>query len=202
MFGGTSGTKAEQEYYTAFQEKYAGIANAQKSWVQEVVKTKQLRLVSGMIAYWPDAKRQGSGWVTNTPQIYNLPVQSLATAEIIPIAVTKLWHDLKANKMQSFLCNTVHDSGIAEIHPEEVLEFQDLSVRAFSEFVYKYLETVYNIQFNVPLGAGLKIGKHWGEADYDLADYIYKNGTFQDVAENDDGELKYVPTLPEYEKVA
>lgn len=201
LFGGTSGTDAEQEYYKAFQEKYKGIANAQKSWVQEVVRTKSLRLVSGLIAYWPDAKRQGSGWVTNTPQIYNLPVQSLATAEIIPIAVTKLWHDLKKHNMQSFLVNTVHDSAIAEIHPDEVLEFQDLSVRAFSDFVYKYLETVYNIQFNVPLGAGLKIGKHWGEADHELADKIYQSGTFQDCSENDKGELKYVPDLPEYKKV-
>ncbi|MCW8887893.1 MAG: DNA polymerase [Gammaproteobacteria bacterium] len=201
LFGGLSGTEAEQEYYKAFQKKYAGIAETQEGWVREVVRTKQLRLASGLIAYWPDAKRTPSGWVTNTPQIYNLPVQSLATAEIIPIAVTKLWHDLKANKMESFLCNTVHDSAISEIKPEEVLQFQDISVRAFSDFVYKYLETVYNIQFNVPLGAGLKIGYHWGEGDEEVAKYIQENGTFREVCEYDKGELKYVPPLPNYEEV-
>lgn len=201
LFGGLSGTDAEQEYYRAFQEKYKGIADTQKGWVNEVVRTKQLRLASGLIAYWPDAKRQGSGWVTNTPQIYNLPVQSLATAEIIPIAVTKLWHDLKRNNMESFLCNTVHDSAIAEVHPDEVLQFQDLAVRAFSGFVYKYLKTVYNIQFNVPLGAGLKIGYHWGEGDEEVAKYIQENGTFKEVCEYDKAELKYVPPLPNQEVI-
>jgi len=197
LFGGLSGTDAEQEYYKAFQEKYNGIASTQESWVREVVRTKQLVLASGLIAYWPDAKRTPSGWVTNTPQIYNLPVQSLATAEIIPIAVTKLWHDLKSNNMRSFLCNTIHDSAISEVHPDEVLQFQDLSVRAFSEFVYKYLKTVYNICFNVPLGAGLKLGKNWGEGDEEIAKYVMENGTFKDVCEYDKGELKYVPPLPQ-----
>lgn len=201
LFSGTSGTEAEKQYYEAFKKKYNGIAKTQEGWVNEVARTKQLRIASGLIVYWPDAKRTQTGWVNNSTQIYNLPIQSLATAEIIPIAVTKLWHDLKKHNMKSFLVNTVHDSAIAEIHPDEVLEFQDISVRAFSEFVYKYLETVYNIQFNVPLGAGLKIGKHWGEADHELAEHIYNNGTFKDVAENDDGELKYVPALPEYQKV-
>lgn len=201
LFSGTSGTEAEKEYYEAFKKKYNGIAKTQEGWVNEVAKTKQLRIASGLIVYWPDAKRTPTGWVNNSTQIYNLPIQSLATAEIIPIAITKLWHDLKDNNMESFLCNTVHDSGIAEIKPSEVLQFQDISVRAFSEFVYKYLETVYNIQFNVPLGAGLKIGYHWGEGDEEVARYIQENGTFKDVCEYDKAELKYVPALPKYQEV-
>ena len=163
LYGGQSGTKAEKAYYTAFRLKYPGIAAAQEAWKRTVLLHKKLRTCTGLTFYWPDTTQDRSGYITNSTAICNYPVQSLATADIIPIAVTYLWRAMRAHGMKSFLVNTVHDSAVAELHPDEVELFKSLSVKAFTEDVYRYLKEVYNIEFNFPLGVGCKIGTHWGE---------------------------------------
>lgn len=162
LYGGQSGTKAQQAYYKAFRERYKGITETQNKWITTVLATKQLTIPSGLTFYWPNTKLEGD-YITNTPSICNYPVQSYATADIIPIAVTRLWHDMKSNNMKSFLINTVHDSAIAELHPEEEELFSKLAFNAFTSYVYYYLHTVYNDDFTVPLGAELKIGSHWSK---------------------------------------
>lgn len=165
LYGGQSGTKAEQTYYRAFRKKYPGIAKAQLDWQYEVVRTGRLRLASGLYLYFPGTKIMQDGYITNSTQICNYPVQSLATAEITLIAITKLWHDIRRAGMRSFMVNTVHDSVVLEIPPEERELLQELAVKAFTEYVYKYLWEVYKVKFNIPLGLGMKVGEHWAEGD-------------------------------------
>lgn len=173
LYGGTSGTHAERTYYDAFRGKYRGIYQTQRGWVDSVLRSTT-RSVSrtdsgvlntpwGLRFYWPDTRVERSGYTTNTSSIFNYPVQSLATAEIIPIAVVYFWHLIKANEARMLLVNTVHDSIICEIPPEERELFKELVVYSLCDSVYKYLDNVYNLQFNVPLGAGIKIGTYWGE---------------------------------------
>lgn len=163
LYGGSSGTKAEQAYYEAFKIKYSGVAAEQQSWLDEVLRTKKLRLASGLIMYWPTTTLQASGYITNREQICNAPVQSLATAEMMPVAITYMWHRMKAAGMQSFLVNTIHDSAIAEIHPEERELFTEVGVQAFTSDSYEYFKVMYDLDWDVPMGAGIKMGKHWGE---------------------------------------
>ena len=163
LYGGESGTKAEQAYYAAFKAKYQGVAKAQEQWKSEVLRTKQLRVASGLIFHWPDTRVTGTGYITNSTSICNYPVQSLATAEIIPIAVVYMWHTIKLQGLQSFMVNTIHDSVISEIHPDEVQQMKDIGEDCFTTKVYHYLEKVYGIRFNVPLGTGFKAGEHWSE---------------------------------------
>lgn len=196
LFGGKSGSPAQREYYKAFQEKYKKISTTQHEWLMEALTHKKRRLESGLITYWPECKRTRTGYVEGTTQVYNLPIQSLATAEIIPVAVTALWLELKRRGLKSFVTNTIHDSAILEIHPDEVLEVQDIAVKAFTETVYEYLYKVYNLKFNIPLGAGLKIGDNWSEADLELSKFVYSNGTYRNCVNDDGGELKYTPECP------
>ena len=132
LYGGRSGTPREQKYYKAFREKYPDITRTQDQWIGKVISDKELQIESGLIFYWPDTHVRADGWVTNTPSICNYPVQSFATAEIIPIAVTFLWHRLRDAKMRSFLVNTIHDSAIAEVPPEEAEKYEELSTQAFT----------------------------------------------------------------------
>lgn len=165
LYGGSSGTKAEQEYYSAFKEKYPGITGAQQRWIDEVVVSKQLTTVTGFKFYWPDTTIQRSGYVTNTTSICNYPVQSFATADIIPIAVTYQWHRMKAQGLESFLVNTIHDSSIAEINPNEGELCEEIAVKAYTTDVYSYLDQVFGIDFNIQLGVGIKVSKNWGEGE-------------------------------------
>lgn len=164
LYGGMSGTKRQQAYYAAFRARYSELAETQKGWTYEVLEKKSLKLPWGMEFFWPDTAIKSGGYITNTQDIYNYPIQSLATAEIIPIAVVYLWHRLKEANAKSFLVNTIHDSAICEIHPDERELFKELAVKAFTLDVFRYLRSVYNIVFDVPLGVGMKIGEHWGES--------------------------------------
>lgn len=168
LYGGTSGTKAQKEYYKWFRERYSDCYSRQTGWVYDVLKRKCLVLPWGMTFYWPDTKQERSGYITNTNSIFNYPVQSLATAEIIPIAVVYFWHYLHSLKCQMFLINTVHDSLEVELPPEERELFQEIATECLTSRVYEYLDTVYHMQFNVPLGCGIKVGDHWGEGNEEI----------------------------------
>lgn len=171
LFGGQSGTKAQQKYYKAFREKYRDITSTQQGWIDEVLRTKALETITGLKFYWPDTRMDRSGYVTNTTSISNYPIQSFATADIIPIVVVYQWHRMKAAGMESFLVNTIHDSTITEVHPEETALYREIVIQAFTEDLVRYLDNVYNIQFNVPLGVGLKIADNWGEGDEEVYEY-------------------------------
>ena len=163
LYGGTSGTTAQQRYNKAFKEKYADITRTQQGWVDEVLRTKQLKTCTGLVFYWPTTTMMRSGYVVNNERIHNYPVQSFATADIIPVALVYQWHMMKASSMDSFIINTIHDSSITEVHPKENELYKEIVVKAFTEKVIDYLDTVYNIQFNVPLGTGVKLSSNWGE---------------------------------------
>jgi hypothetical protein len=70
---------------------------------------------------------------------------------------------MKQAEMQSFLVNTIHDSAISEIHPEERELFVEVGVQAFTTDSYVYFKTMYDLDWDVPMGAGIKMGAHWGE---------------------------------------
>lgn len=162
LYGGNSGSKDQKRYYKAFRERYKDTYNTQVDWTYKVLQEKQLRIQSGLIFYWPDTKMSQSGYISNTASIFNYPVQSFATADIIPISLVYLWHLMRTESLSSFIVNTVHDSVIAEIHPDEAEVFNGLCKRAFTSDVFMYLSKVYGIDFICPLGVEVKIGSHWG----------------------------------------
>lgn len=176
LYGGMSGTAEERAYYRFFQEKYNGIYKTQEGWSYIVLRDKLLTTEWGLKFYWPDTKleissRGGKGYIKNRTSIFNYPVQSFATAEIIPIALVYTWHYFRALGLKGFLVNTVHDSVIAEIPPEEEEIFRDICEYTFTELVFGYLSRVYNVRFTVPLGTETKVGTHWSkgtERKYDL----------------------------------
>ncbi len=164
LFGGQMGTKQEMAYYKWFGEHYSGISKAQQGWIDKCQRTKEVEMIHGFKFFFPDCHMSNSGYVNNSTNIKNYPVQHFATAEIIPIAVVYMWHAMK--NMESFLVNTIHDSVISEVHPDEHLAFRDYSLHAFTTCVYHYLKEVYGVEFNVPLGIGVKIGDpNWGSGD-------------------------------------
>lgn len=162
LYGGTSGTKDEQRYYRAFKDKYSGIAATQDGWVQEALLSKLQVLPTGLKFYWPKIKLTKSGYIEGNTNVRNYPIQNLATAEIIPIGVTYVWHHMKEEELESMLINTVHDSMITDENPNETERLDEITTTAFSEEVIAYLDTVYNIQFDIPLEVETETSTHWG----------------------------------------
>jgi len=173
LFGGRSGTKAEKNYYQAFKDKYNQLTATQEGWKAQAIRNKKFRIPSGLEFFFPNIKasRSRDGYIPEESGIYNYPIQSFATADIIPIAITYAWHEMKHRELESFMVNTVHDSVITESKPEELDEISEIMCAAFGNSCYNYLKVVYNVEFNVPLGCGIKIGDNWGvgeEVKYDL----------------------------------
>lgn len=163
LYGGSSGTAKQQEYYQAFKDKYRGVAKWQQDNKCVVLQTGRLTIPSGLIFYFPDTKVTKSGYITNTPNICNYPVQSFATADMVPLGVVWLWHLLRVLEAQTFLVNTVHDSAISEVHPEEVEEYKQIASTAMVDGVLKSLKDLYNYNFITPLDVDHEIYPHWGD---------------------------------------
>jgi len=162
LFGGTSGTANEQRYYKAFRKKYHQITSTQDGWVNEALLSKQQVLPTGLIFYWPKIKLTRTGYVEGNTNVRNYPIQSLATAEIIPVGVTYVWHYMKALSLESMIINTVHDSIITDENPEETETLNEITDYVFAQEIPDYLNTVYNITLKIPLKVEAELSDNWG----------------------------------------
>jgi DNA polymerase I-like protein with 3'-5' exonuclease and polymerase domains len=160
-------------YYEFFREKYVGVTDTQRSWINSVLADKELRTEWGLKYYWPDTRQDRSGYVTNSTSICNYPVQAFATAEIIPVGLVYFWHYARAAELQMKIVNTVHDSIITELPPEELEEFHELAQISLIDEVYVYLRAVYDIELVVPLGAGVMTGSHWSNSEAKDSEVTY-----------------------------
>lgn len=180
FYGGEQGTEEEMKWYTEFGIRYSGLAGKQAEWQMTVANDKKLVTPWGLRYYFPKCrvnKRTGKVDVKN--QVANYPIQALATAEIIPIALVYLWHSVRAED-RVLLTNTVHDSVISEVEPSYHEEYTEHAKSCFTTRVYNYLEIVYGIDFDIPLGLGVTLGTHWSEGEERAYD-IYKDGREREI---------------------
>ncbi len=177
LFGGKSGTKAEQEYCKFFVDKYKGISATQRGWALEVLATKELRTPYGMIFKWPGVSiDKRSGYISDTTSISNYPIQGLATGEIIPISLVLFWHESREQDVT--VLNTVHDSIVAKVHKDSVKWYVEASKRCLTDYVFSFLREVYGYEFITPLGCGIKIARNWGDTKDETSFNVRADGTF------------------------
>jgi len=171
-YGGKSGTPAQERYYAAFAAKYHQLHAAQTEWTHQVLKDKKLTTEYGLIYYWPECRMTRNGYIIHSTNIFNYPVQGLATAEIIPIGLVCAWHRMR--DMESFLVNTVHDSIVGEIHPDEEKLWHELGRTCFIDDTYTVLHSLYGVDLTVPLGAGVMVGSHWANKEAKASETVYE----------------------------
>jgi DNA polymerase-1 len=151
-------TKAEAAYYQHFTEKYQGIGLWHTRLAKEAISTRKITTPSGREFAFPDVTRSMRGRVSHFTQIKNYPVQSFATADIVPIALLHIESLLKP--MQSCIVNTVHDSIVIDIHPDEEQQVIDV-INQTNETLPSLIVSRWGVQFNVPLLLEAKIGPNW-----------------------------------------
>jgi DNA polymerase I-like protein with 3'-5' exonuclease and polymerase domains len=62
--------------------------------------------------------------------------------------------------MKSVICNTVHDSIVLDVHPDE----KDQCVKVLSEAMLSISDgskARYGLEYDMPIGIELKIGNNW-----------------------------------------
>ena len=160
LFGATGygRSKAEAAYYEHFTEKYQGIAKWHKKLGDEAVRFLKITNVSGRQYAFPDVVRRSSGSVTHFTMIKNYPVQGFATGDVVPVVLIEM--EKKLQHMQSSIVNTVHDSMVIDIHPDE----KDAVIQAVTDMndgLNAIVERYYDVKMNVPLLLEAKIGPNW-----------------------------------------
>ena len=151
-------TTAEAAYYEQFTDKYKGISLWHNKLAKEALNTGKITTPSGRQFAFPDVERRMRGGVSHFTQIKNYPVQSFATADIVPVAL--LYIEKRLTDMKSCIVNTVHDSIVIDVHPQEenqVIYIIDSTNKILTDLI----QNKWNIVFNVPLALEAKIGKNW-----------------------------------------
>ncbi len=151
-------TPAEAKYYTHFTDKYKGIGVWHTRLAKEALNTGVIRTPSGREFSFPDVVRKSSGRVSHFTQIKNYPVQSFATADIVPIALMHI-EGLLYN-MKSCIVNTVHDSIVIDVHPDEETAVIE-AINNTNKELPNLIALRWGVEFNVPLLLESKIGPNW-----------------------------------------
>ena len=165
LYGGKSGTNLEKAYYAEFEKKYSGITKTQDRWIKTVLETKKLKTLTGLTFHWPDTRMSRSGYINNSQSICNYPIQMFATADIVPIGLVNLHHKLLTLGLKSYIVNTIHDSVIIHAHPDELDTLKEICQESLVDKVIEYLDEIYNIQLDMPLGVDIEISSHWEDSD-------------------------------------
>ena len=160
LYGGVTGTDDQQRYYRAFKEKYEGVTEWHKELQKEAVGKKEITLPSGRQYAFPSARWTEWGTATNRTAICNYPVQGFATADLLPMALIQLDKMMRWREMKSIICNTVHDSIVLDVHPDEKESCINLLAHCMQNLPAQTMSR-YGVEYDMPVGIELKIGKNW-----------------------------------------
>jgi DNA polymerase I-like protein with 3'-5' exonuclease and polymerase domains len=151
-------SSAQATYYKHFTEKYKEVNLWHTRLAKEAMSTGRIKTPSGREFSFNNMKRYANGKVSNFTQIKNYPVQSFATADIVPVVLMEIEKQL--SKLQSCIVNTVHDSIVIDVHPEEKQKVTFI-LRGINTNMKAIIDNQFKIDFNVPLKLDMKIGNNW-----------------------------------------
>jgi len=162
IYGGTGGGQKDhiRRYFTEFFNIYKGLHGYHKKLTDGVLVDGHIQTPSGRQFYWADARRLGNGRITNHTQAVNYPVQSFATADVVPLACIRAYRRFKELKLQSKIVLTVHDSIVVDCCADE----RDQVLKALRWAMVGVVDEVaerWNYTFLLPLEIEISEGKNW-----------------------------------------
>ena len=162
LYGGQGAQEAPhvQQYFKEYFNIYEGLAKWHEVLKRGVLKDGTVTLPSGRQFYWPHVERTANGRISYATQIVNYPVQSFATADIVPIACIRASKLMRNAGVKSKLVLTVHDSIVVDVYPGEEEQVKDILVDAM-ENVADEVSLRYNYDMVIPLAIEIKSGSNW-----------------------------------------
>ena len=125
---------------------------------KEALEKRSITTPSGREFSFPDVERRMNGSVSHFTQIKNYPVQGFATADIVPVVLLEM--EKRLSTMKSCIVNTVHDSVVIDIHPEEEEKIISL-VKNMNDNLTDLINNAFAVKLNVPMLLEAKIGPNW-----------------------------------------
>ena len=164
LYGGTQGTPAQRTYFKEFFGKYRGIFKWHEQLQNEAIQHKVVTTATGRQFSFPDCQRNTSGQATFKTQIVNYPVQSVATAEIVPLGVIILFNKLREMNLRSVVINTVHDSVLIDTHPDELEIVKSVAPGCLVD-AQTEAKKRFGLSDYIPLEVEMSQGKNWMEQE-------------------------------------
>lgn len=126
LFGATGfgRSKAEASYYQQFTEKYLGIAKWHTKLANEVMAKGMVTTPTGRQFAFPNSQRRKGGGITHFTAVKNYPVQSVST-DIVQLTLLLVESEMRKLQLKSLIVNTVHDSIVVDVHPNEETEVKN-----------------------------------------------------------------------------
>lgn len=162
IYGGTGGGQKDhiRRYFTEFFNIYKGLHGYHKKLTDGVLVDGHIQTPSGRQFYWSDARRLGNGRITNHTQAVNYPVQSFATADVVPLACIRAYRRFRELNLQSKIVLTVHDSIVVDCCADERDQVLEALRWAMVGVVDEVAER-WNYTFTLPLEIEISEGKNW-----------------------------------------
>ena len=164
LYGGTQGTPAQRTYFKEFFGKYRGIFKWHERLQNEAIQHKVVTTATGRQFSFPACQRNMSGQATFKTQIVNYPVQSVATAEIVPLGVIILFNKLREMNLKSVVINTVHDSVLIDTHPDELEIVKSVAPGCLVD-AQTEAKKRFGLSDYIPLEVEMSQGKNWMEQE-------------------------------------
>lgn len=143
--------KEAQSYIDSYFDKYHGVKNYMESIVEDGKSKGFVTTLLGRRRYLPELSSKNFNIKSFGERIaMNTPIQGSA-ADIIKIAMVRVYQKLKNEGFRSRLILQVHDELIIETYKEEVSEVKEVVKNIMEEA----------IELSVPLEVELKEGNSW-----------------------------------------
>ena len=143
--------KEAQKYIDEYFKMYQGVKNYMDNIILEGKKNGYVVTLLNRIRYIPELKSKNYNIRSfGERTAMNTPIQGSA-ADIIKIAMVKVYNELKNRNLKSKLILQVHDELIVEVYKDEVDEVKDILKRNMENAV----------KLNVPLKVDMNIGSSW-----------------------------------------
>jgi DNA polymerase-1 len=150
-----------QKVIDAFYEKYKGFRDWHTQIVQDAMRDGKLTMPTGRV-YTFEPKRNFKGDL-EAPEtiIKNYPVQGLG-ADIMCLARISFANRFKQQGINGVLVNTVHDSIVCDIHPNDVQRTVNLFHEVFDDLPQNFTK-YFGVEFNLPMSCEVGVGKNMKE---------------------------------------
>ena len=145
--------KEAASYINQYFKKYPDVKNFMDNQIDEAKKLGYVRTMFNRKRYIPELKSNNRNLrAFGERTAMNTPIQGSA-ADIIKIAMIKIYKELKDRELKSKLVLQIHDELIIETEPTEIEEVKELMRRNME----------YAVEMEVPLTVDMKVGESWYE---------------------------------------
>lgn len=140
-----------KQYIESYLSKYSGVDSFMKNTVKNAEKNLYVETMFGRRRYIPDINASNKNVQAAAKRIaMNTPIQGTA-ADIIKLAMIKVYQRLKKENLPARL--------ILQVHDELIVEAEEGAAEKVSELLKEEMENC--VKLSVPLTVDVKTGKTW-----------------------------------------